>query len=443
MKTPFFLALLTAHLAAAAPESFDRLTFHSPPKALSTEAVTEDWPRFLGPRHDLHSRETNLLKEFAGSGPAKVWEVKRGSGQSPVVISGDYLVMIHELNGKEVIECLQPETGKRHWKYEYPVRLGSKYGISDAPRTSPVIDGDLVFTVGVQGDLYCFDLKTGSVAWNLKLNEVYGDAPLFFGRGSGPLVFEDQLILNTGGDYTVVSLNKHTGEFLWGTEYDWHASYASPVPAKIHGEDRILVFAGGMVRPPTGGLLNIDPKDGTLLSAFPWRARNFASVNAASPVVIENSVFITESYSEGGVLLEYQTDGSAATQWKAPRFGSQFTTPIAHEGHLYGVVGSGGTEIVCYDIERGKELWRDGINLQTARLGRAGLLRVDGAFLCIGAQGTLIWLDLSPSGSEIISETQLFSAPETWGIPTVNKGLLFVPQTTMGSRLICYDLRAY
>ena len=151
MKTPFFLALLTAHLAAAAPESFDRLTFHSPPKALSDEAVTEDWPRFLGPRHDLHSRETNLLKEYPGSGPAKVWEVKRGSGHSPVVISGDYLVMIHELDGKEVIECLQPETGKRHWKYEYPVRLGSNYGISDAPRTGPVIDGDLVFTVGVRG----------------------------------------------------------------------------------------------------------------------------------------------------------------------------------------------------------------------------------------------------------------------------------------------------
>ena len=125
-------------LAAAEPENFERLTFHSAPKALSAEATTEDWPRFLGPRHDLHSKESRLLKVFPKQGLAKVWEVKRGSGHAPTVISGRRLVMFHVLDGKEVIECLHTETGRRHWKYEYPVRLGSSYGVEDAPRSGPV-----------------------------------------------------------------------------------------------------------------------------------------------------------------------------------------------------------------------------------------------------------------------------------------------------------------
>ena len=434
--------LLSASLLSAAPETFDRLTIHGTPKPLAKDAVTEDWPRFLGPRHDLHSNETKLLRSWPESGPQKVWEVKRGSGHAPVAVAGDYLVMIHTLNGKETIECLEPETGKRYWKYEYSVRLGSNYGIRDASRTGPVIDDDRVYTVGVRGDLHCIELSSGKVLWKQNLDQEYGATPLFFGRGSCPLIYQDQLILNTGGNYTVISLDKHSGELNWGTAYDWHASYASPVPANIHGEDRILVFAGGMVRPPTGGLMSINPKDGKLVSAFPWRASMFASVNAASPVIIDNSVFLTESYTEGGVLVDFDEDGSIEPRWEAPRFGSQFTTPVIHDGHIYGIVGTGGTEMVCYEVATGRELWRDGIELKDARLGRGSLIYVDGAFLCIGAQGTLLWLDLSPEGVNILSEAQLFHAPETWGVPTISQGLLFVNQNTMGSRLICYDLRA-
>tara|TARA_Y100000814_G_scaffold285549_1_gene253650 strand:+ start:353 stop:1690 length:1338 start_codon:yes stop_codon:yes gene_type:complete len=425
----------------ASPEVFDRLTYHTPPKELSPEAVTEDWPRFLGPRHDLHSRETKLSKAFPETGPNKVWEMERGSGHAPVVVVGDYLVAIHELDGLETIECLQPGTGKRYWKYDYPVQLGSNYGIRDAPRAGPVIDGDLVFTVGVKGDLLCLELDSGEVVWKKNLDDAYGHAPLFFGRGSCPLVYEDQLIVNVGGDICVASFNKRTGELLWKTEHDWHASYASPVPAEINGQKRVMVLTGGMVRPPVGGLLRIDPKNGSIEASIPWRAQMFASVNAASPVVVGNCVFITEAYTEGGALIEFAEDGSGSTRWKAERFGSQFTTPVAHEGYLYGVHGTGGTEVVCYDIESGKEIWRDSIEIENARLGRASLLHIDGAFLCVGAQGTLIWLDLSPEGANILSQTQLFRAPETWGVPTVSKGLLYVNQNAIGSRLICYDLR--
>ena len=190
-----------------------------------------------------------------------------------------------------------------------------------------------------------------------------------------------------------------------------------------------------------GGLLSIDPKTGEADGVFPWRSRTFTSVNAASPVAIGNASFVPEGYTEGGALVDFAANGSAKLRWKAGQFGGQFTTPVAHDGYLYGVAGSGGTEVVCHEIETGKEMWRDGINLEGARLGRASLLHVDGGFLCIGAQGTLLWLDLSPKGAKILSQAQLFRALETWGVPVVSRGLLYVNQNAMGARLVCYDLR--
>jgi len=430
-------------LVLAEPEavSFDRLTYHRAPKALPAGAVSEDWPRFLGPRHDLHSKETKLLKSFPEGGLRKVWEVERGTGHAPPVVAGTRLVMFHALNGREVIECLHPETGKRYWKFDYAVRLGSSFGIEDAPRSGPVIDGDLVFVVGVRGDLHCLDLGSGKVIWKKNLEKEYGPAPLFFGRGGCPLVHGEQLIVNVGGKICVGGFDKRTGRLLWSTKHQWNASYASPVPAILHGKERILVFTGGMVDPPTGGLLSINPENGKADEAFPWRARMFASVNAASPVVAGNAVFVTESYTEGGALVDFAADGTAKLRWKAERFGSQFATPVAHEGYLYGVDGTGGTEIVCYEIKSGREMWRDSMDLEGARLGRASLLHVDGAFLCLGAQGTLLWLDLSPKGAKTLSKAQLFRAPETWGVPPVSRGLLYVNRNAFGARLICYDLR--
>src|SRR5687767_9850032 len=38
----------------------DELTFRGAPKALAKDAVVEDWPSFLGPRHNGVSGETKL-----------------------------------------------------------------------------------------------------------------------------------------------------------------------------------------------------------------------------------------------------------------------------------------------------------------------------------------------------------------------------------------------
>ncbi|MCB1061415.1 MAG: hypothetical protein KDN20_00680, partial [Verrucomicrobiae bacterium] len=100
----------------------------------------EDWPHFLGPQHDQHSNETGLQKTLPGEGLPVIWEMKRGEGHAAPVILGEKLVLIHQKDRKEIVECRDVATGKLNWEHAYAVDLGQNYGVTDAPRSSPVID---------------------------------------------------------------------------------------------------------------------------------------------------------------------------------------------------------------------------------------------------------------------------------------------------------------
>ena len=435
--------------AADEAETFDRLTFHQAPRPLSADAVVSDWPRFLGPHDNCHSPESPLLERFDGTAPTLVWEIERGVSHTSPVIVGDRLLFMHALDDREMIECVDAETGRRFWKVENPVSLGQSYGISDAPRSAPVIDAEagLVFSLGVEGRLLALHLDSGKLAWEKSLPDDFGEAPFFFGYGGSPLVYADKLIVNTGNTRAgVVALDKITGKELWRAASGWNGSYSSPIIAAINGEQRILALAGGMVDPPHGGLLCIQPATGRIDSQLEWRSRMFASVLAATPVACgDGRVFITEDYGRGGNLVEFDKGFQARSAWTAERFGAQFQTPLFHEedGHLYGFTGSSepGAELVCYDAGSGQEKWREGLTELGVNIGRTHLLHADDAFWCVGASGLLVKLELSPGGAKVIDSIELFAAPETWALPALSRGLLFVPENGSTPKLRCYDLR--
>ncbi|MEM0968163.1 MAG: PQQ-binding-like beta-propeller repeat protein, partial [Verrucomicrobiota bacterium] len=228
--------------------------------AVISKGSASDWPHFLGPNYDGHAElgEAAPTTTFPENGLPILWETPHGASHTAPTILGGALVFIHLLDGMETIQCHDAATGELRWKTAYPVRAGQSYGISDAPRCSPVIDPDTrrVYTMGFTGELHCFALETGDVIWKRNLSSVFGSSPFFFGRGASPLIWQDRLIINVGGpDSTVAALDKHSGESLWQTKHkNWQASYASPIPVAVEGKDYVLIFTGGMIDPPVGGL---------------------------------------------------------------------------------------------------------------------------------------------------------------------------------------------
>jgi outer membrane protein assembly factor BamB len=218
------------------------------------------------------------------------------------------------------------------------------------------------------------------------------------------------------------------------------------VPATIHGRACVLIFAGGKSRPPTGGLVCLDAADGQVLCAVPHRARITESVSASSPVVIGNQVFVTESYGSGGELIEIGEDFSAHSVWKAPHFGAYFMTPVVKDGMIIGCDGQSPqlTALAALDVKSGQERWRNDLG---GKFGRSNVLLVDGGAYVLGEFGSFGWLNLSRAGATLEHECQLFHAPDTWTLPALSRGLLYVSQNQRSDagkapRMICYDVRA-
>jgi outer membrane protein assembly factor BamB len=410
------------------------------------------------------SAETHLLKDFPPGGPTLVWEINKGEGYAAPAIAGDRLVLFHRAGDEEVLECLNADTGARNWRFTYPTSYQDRYGYCNGPRSSPAIEGDSVVAVGAEGKLHCLELATGKLRWQHDLMAEYKLKQGFFGVGASPLVDGDLAIVNVGaaGGPCVVAFDIQTGKVAWTAGDQWGPSYATPVPATLHGKRRVLVFAGGESRVPTGGLLCIDPANGKVDFTFPWRGTRRESVNASSPVVINNQVFISECYGSGGVLLDIDDSFHAKPVWTNLNFGTHFMSAIAHDGYLYGVDGHGPEDafLACVDLKTGNELWRtqpewedtvdspQGARKIPSGTYRCWLMPVDGRFLCLGEFGHLLWVDVSPKGYKELSRAWLFAAGETWTPPALSRGLLYVCQNARdmihdkGSRLLCYDLRA-
>ena len=204
--------------------------------------------------------------------------------------------------------------------------------------------------------------------------------------------------------------------------------------------------------------MSIDPATGRVDFTFPWRSRSFESVNASCPVVFDNKVFISASYRRGSALVEVLPDFTHRVAWTTQDFGLHFNTAIHRNGYLYGFDGrnEGDASLACVDAATGRVVWRETpewtetIETRTVIAGtyRGSLMAVDGAFLCLGELGHLLWLDLTPEGYEEVSRAWLFAARESWVLPVLSRGLLYVAQNARDflqdtdPRLLCYDLRA-
>ncbi len=465
-------AVAEAPAEAATPDPVDvpGLTYHAAPKPLAPEAVTADWPRFLGPTDDAKSPETHLLERFPEGGPAKVWEMEKGNSYTTPVIVGGRLVFFHRLDDEEVIQCLDPETGKQFWSHRYPVEYRDRYGFNNGPRASAVIAEGRVYTLGAASALTCLDLATGARLWQRQLAEEFARLPYFFGHGCAPLVHGGKVIvpLGTSDGLSVAAFDAANGKLVWGTRHTWQAGYASPVVANLRGAERLLVFAGDDSDPPAGGLLAIDPESGELLDAFPWRPDKYESVNGSTPVAVGGDrVFLSASYGKGSVMLRLNESLKWEELWRAEDFGLHWSTALLLDGHLYGFQGRNEPDawLAALSVETGGEVWRADPEFTVpapATPGRArrraegrdyrmkyfrgSLLHADGRTWALGEFGTLGIFNLSSEGFEEADRTQLFLARATWSLPVLHRGLLYIAQHEPDMaghppRLICYDLR--
>lgn len=313
-----------------------------------------DWPQFLGPSRDGSSPE-NVSFNWGAEGPALLWKKAVGQGFAGPVVKGQKVVVFHRVGDSDVIQCLKVETGEEIWKMTYPTTYRDDFGFDEGPRSTPTMTETHVFTMSAEGWVQCTELASGKKVWGVDTRKRFGARKGFFGMACAPLVEGGVVLMNIGGTdgAGIIGLEAGNGELKWkSTTHE--ASYSSPVSATLGGKT-LAVFL------TREGVVGVDPGMGKVQFEYPFRSRMHSSVNAATPLVIGEKIFVTASYDTGAALLAYK-NGTVEEMWRREgSLSSHYASVVHHGGFVFGFDGRQeyGAALVCLDLATGKPAWRE------------------------------------------------------------------------------------
>jgi outer membrane protein assembly factor BamB len=375
----------------------------SPPSAGSAKG---DWPQILGPdRNGIYSGP-EIVPSFPRSGPPVLWKRDVGAGFAGPSVAGDRLVLFHRVNNRETVEAMDASTGKTIWTFDYPTSYRDDFGFDEGPRAVPVIAGGRVFTHGADGMLHGLDLATGKMLWSVDTRRVFEAPKGYFGVASSPVVDGNRVLVNVGGTKGlgapkpgegggIVAFEASSGKTLWTATSD-EPSYSAPVVADITGQHTGVFFT-------RTGLVAVDPATGKVLYQHRWRARQAASVNAATPIVAGDRIFLSASYGTGAVLLQV-ANNTVKPIWSGDEsMSNHYSSSVLKDGYLYGFDGRQefGQTLRCVELATGKVMWNvDGFG--------AGTLLIAGDTLVIMREsGELALAPASPKAFRFNARAQL------------------------------------
>lgn len=390
-------------------------------------SLADDWPFFRGPNYDGISRESGWSWNWPESGPRVAWRAEVGIGVSSVTVVGDRVVTMGSLkeSNEDVISCLNAETGRLVWKYEYPSKFDARQ-FEGGTASTPTIDGALVYTLGYEGQVHCLKLEDGTLVWKRHLVKDFGGRYSNWKYSGSPLVIGDLVIFDTGADgESTVALNKHTGEKTWGSGNDL-AGYATPIPFERAGRRAVLVFKAR-------AMVAHELATGAELWRIVWKT--FHDANASTPTVVGDKLFISSGYggrSARGAV--YQLGEGAPEQiWLNQDLETKMNSAVVFEEHVYCVSERGSGQLMCFDFTDGSVCWSE---TSFARYGT--LMIADGKLIILDEQGELVIAEASPSGYQELARSQVLEG-RCWVMPVLAGGHIFA-RNNLGE-MICLDVR--
>ncbi|MBC8114244.1 MAG: PQQ-like beta-propeller repeat protein [Candidatus Saccharimonas sp.] len=374
-----------------------------------------DWPNILGPQRNGIAVEEKLSDKWPTGGPRSVWEAKVGSGFAGVAAVDGIAVLFHRLGDDDTLSAYDAASGKPLWSKGFPTDFQPQIGEDDGPRAVPTIHKGRIYAFAGAGGLYCVDLKTGEPVWQRQTHKEFRAPAGYFGAGSAPLVEGKVVIVNVGGDKDgagIVAFDLDSGKTVWKATSE-QASYSSPLVAVVDGKRVVLCIT-------RLNLVALDPATGNELARTPFGQRG-PTVNGAMPVVVGNRVLLTASYGIGAELVNLGRD-KLDVVWQDEVLSSQYTTPIIHEGAVFGIDGrqdGGPISLKCFDLETRKVHWTK------SGLVYATLIAADGKLLVMQTDGTLRLAELNKSAYRELGTASLLRGT-TRALPALANGRLYV-----------------
>jgi outer membrane protein assembly factor BamB len=383
------------------------------------------WPDFRGPLRDgVYAGATAVRLPWSGDGPRQLWKQPIGEGYASFVTAPGRAFTIEQRRGQEVVAAYDIETGHELWAHAWDALFSERMG-GDGPRATPAWHGGRVYALGAAGELRCLDDRDGSLVWRHDILRE-NDAPnLQWGMSASPLVVDDLVIVLPGGPRgrSVVAYHKDTGKLVWSALDDPQAYTAPMVMTRLGVRQLVVVSAQRM--------MGLALADGALLWEYPW-VTDFG-INASQPLPVGDAqLFISSGYGHGAALVELSRSGDrwqVRTVWQNTRLKTQFTSPVLHEGYVYGLDQS---ILACIDVATGELKWKGG------RYGFGQIVLADRHVVVLTERGEIALVRATPDSHQ---EVGLVPAIEgkTWNHPAIADGRLLVRNAR---EMAAFDLRA-
>ena len=385
---------------------------------LCIPGLAADWATWLGPNRNGQSSETGLLTSWPAGGPKAVWNVQGlGEGYSSMAVVGNRIYTQGQEGDQQFVLALDV-TGKQVWKTPIGVSYSNERG--NGPRGMPQVDGSRLFAVASDGTLACLETETGKRVWGFNYGEKFGSTRPKWGFSEQPLIDGDRLIINPGGKGAgIVALNKSTGAVIWQSQDDL-AGYSSVLPLDFGGRHIYTVLTGSAA-------IGVDAADGGLL----WRYEKVSNrvANIATPVYSDGFVFYSSDYGTGCMLVKLSVDGGKVTATEAyfnRDMQNHYTTSIKIGGLLFGFSGNQPGILTAMDFKTGKVVWKD------RSVEKGNCLFADNRLYCQGESGKIGLIEPSPEGYKEISRFEIQPGPSLgpagsmWAVPAIANGRLYI-----------------
>ena len=375
--------------------------------SLLTLSFSADWPTWRGPDHNGISSETGWNPK-AIEKLDKAWELNIGFGYASVCVVDGKVYTMGNNEGRDKVFCLDENTGKEIWAYDYATADGKFEGT----RATPVFDDGKIYTISRNGQIFCFDAFDGNIIWKRDLLTDYIAENITWGVASSPRIVGDILLLNL--NKSGVALDKNSGEDIWVSPVEKFA-YETPMVYDMNAVTYAAVFSAET-------MYGVEIETGNIAWEYKWKTS--WDVNGADPIFFDNKLFLSFGYKVGCALLDL-TDNKPKEIWKNDNIQAQFGSCVLIDGYIYGPKGDCGRKtsgLACIDAKTGELQWE-------ATLGFSSLIAVDNKLVITSEDGMLHIAEVNPKEYKSIASVQAVEASRknpVWTAPVLANKRIYV-----------------
>jgi outer membrane protein assembly factor BamB len=378
--------------------------------ALASEKAPAVWSQWGGPNQDFHAPTQGLATSWPESGPEKLWSRDLGGGYSAILAEGGRLYTMYRAGDNEVVVCLDAETGETIWEhlYEHVAREGHVHGFGSGPNSTPLIAGDLLFTIGVAGKMHALNKHDGKVIWSRDLwDEDLAGNFLAHGYSSSPMPHKGTVIVPVGGENAgVVAFNQKDGSVKWRGP-GFKNSYSSPRILHVAGEQQLVVFMAEE-------LIGVNPDTGELRWRYPHSNQWHHNINM--PAVASGDTIFLSSPQAGARGLRLAAKGETIEVeeiWSSRRVQFYHGSSVQNGDWVYGSSGTASPAFMtAINILTGEIAWRE------RGIARANCVEADGKLVILDEDGVLYLATATPEKLDVHAQTQLLEGT-AWTVPTI------------------------